>query len=61
LADRKPADFAHYFVSKIEKNAINYGKHYYQVDVMTPANYAAYLKQEAANPSPKREIRYYRQ
>lgn len=35
LANFKPGDFSYYFVSKLEKNAINYGKHYYQVDLMT--------------------------
>ena len=33
------SDFSHYFVSKLEKNAINYGKHYYQVDLMTNKYY----------------------
>lgn len=36
----KPSDFALYIVSRLEKNAVNYGKHYYQVDLMTPAYYA---------------------
>jgi len=35
LENYKPADFGIYFVSKLEKNATNYGKHYYQVDLMT--------------------------
>ena len=29
------SDFSHVFVSKLSKNAVNYGKHYYQVDLMT--------------------------
>ena len=28
-------DIGRFFVSKLEKNATNYGKHYYQVDLMT--------------------------
>jgi bla regulator protein blaR1 len=38
-------DFAQVFVSKLAKTAINYGKHYYQVDLMTTDYYAAYYKQ----------------
>lgn len=39
-----PNDFSHYFVSKLSKNAINYGKHYYQVDLMTNKFYENYVK-----------------
>ena len=35
-------DFAQVFVSKLMKNAINYGKHYYQVDLMTNDHYRDY-------------------
>jgi len=35
LANFKPADFSYYFVSKLEKNAIDYENHSYQVDLMT--------------------------
>jgi len=35
LKQYKPSDFDYYFVSKLEKNAINYGKHYFQVGVMS--------------------------
>jgi len=42
-------DFAHMFVSKLSKNAINYGKHYYQVDLMTTGYYTAYYKQATDN------------
>ena len=31
----KPSDFDYYGVSKLEKNAYNYGKHYFQVGVLT--------------------------
>ncbi len=33
------ADFALYWESKLSKNAINYGKHFYQVDLYTAAYY----------------------
>jgi bla regulator protein blaR1 len=39
LNDFSNTDFAHVFVSKLSKNAINYGKHYYQVDLMTNDGY----------------------
>ena len=38
-------DFSQFFVSKLEKNPINYGKHYYQVGFMTHEYYANYYKQ----------------
>ena len=43
LAKYKPADFDLYYVSKLEKNAVNYGKHYYEVDLYTPAYYKNHL------------------
>lgn len=42
-------DFAHVFVSKLNKNAINYGNHYYQVDLMTKDFYQKYFDEEIAN------------
>jgi hypothetical protein len=45
LKNYENSDFAMVFVSKLAKNAINYGKHYYQVDLMTTEYYANYLKQ----------------
>ena len=39
LAEYKPADLDLYYVSKLEKNAVNYGKHYYQVCLYSPAYY----------------------
>lgn len=39
-------DFDQLSVSKLEKNAVNYGKHYYQVDLMTTAYYADYYKRQ---------------
>jgi beta-lactamase regulating signal transducer with metallopeptidase domain len=38
-------DFAQVFVSKLGKNTVNYGKHYYQVDLMTTEHYNLYYKQ----------------
>lgn len=43
------ADFGRLFVSKLEKNAKNYGKHYYQVNLMTNDYYAAYYKTQVEN------------
>jgi len=37
------SDFAHFFSSKLERNATNYGKHVYQVDLMTNEYYQKYL------------------
>jgi hypothetical protein len=35
LSGYKPTDFSLYLISKLEKNAINYGKHYYQINLYT--------------------------
>jgi hypothetical protein len=35
----KPSDFGWYNVSKLAKNAVNYGKHYYQVSLYTQKYY----------------------
>lgn len=45
LANYKNTDFAQVFVSKLGKNTVNYGKHYYQVDLMTIEYYETYYKQ----------------
>lgn len=37
LSTANPGDYASYFVSKLEKNAKNYGKHTYQLNLMTNA------------------------
>lgn len=42
-------DFGSLFVSKLEKNAKNYGKHYYQVNLMTNDYYADYYKTQVEN------------
>jgi len=39
------SDFAQVLVSKLGKNTVNYGKHYYQVDLMTMDHYNLYYKQ----------------
>jgi bla regulator protein blaR1 len=45
LANYKNTDFAQVFVSKLGKNTVNYGKHYYQVNLMTTEHYDTYYKQ----------------
>jgi len=42
-------DFAYFVVSKLAKNTINYGKHYYQVNLMTKAHYQDYYDKTIAN------------
>ncbi len=45
LEKYQPTDIVLFWESKLSKNAINYGKHYYQVDLYTPAYYEeAYVK-----------------
>ena len=39
LKKYKPSDFGWYNVSKLAKNAVNYGKHYYQVSLYTQKYY----------------------
>ncbi|NII27547.1 M56 family metallopeptidase [Pseudoflavitalea sp. X16] len=39
LASHKPEDFALYYESRLAKNAVNYGKHYVQVDLYTQESY----------------------
>jgi len=48
LKKYKPSDFDYYFISKLEKNAINYGKHYFQIGLSTPENFKAW--QETRTP-----------
>ena len=35
LKQYKPSDLDYYDISKLEKNAINYGKHYFQIELLT--------------------------
>jgi hypothetical protein len=49
LGNYKNTDFAQVFVSKLATNAINYGKHYYQVNLMTTEHYNTYYKQTIEN------------
>ena len=44
LNNYKPNDFSLYYVSKLEKNAINYGKHFYQVNLYTNEDYTERYK-----------------
>ncbi len=46
LNNYKPGQIAWYNVSKLSKNAINYGKHYYQVNLVTPAYYQKIFPKE---------------
>ena len=39
LSNHSPSDFSLFYVSKLEKNAVNYGKHYYQVSLYTNKKY----------------------
>lgn len=39
LASYNSGDFALYFESKLSKNAVNYGKHFYQIDLYTKQAY----------------------
>lgn len=48
LSNYKPTDFSHVFVSKLSKVAINYGKHYYQVEIMTNAAFEKYYNESKA-------------
>lgn len=45
LSTYKNTDFANASSSRLEKNAINYGKHYFQVDLMTKPYYENYVKE----------------
>lgn len=52
LSKYKPSDIANFWTSKLEKNAINYGKHYYQVGLMTHDYYDnVYMKQVKESPT----------
>ncbi len=50
LTSYTASDFGSYFSSKLEKNAINYGKHYFQINLMTNTDYARYLNEQAELP-----------
>lgn len=49
LNNYRNTDFSHVFVSRLSKNAVNYGKHYVQVDLMTHAAYEKYYKNAIAD------------
>lgn len=55
LTKYKPADFGLFYASKLAKNAINYGKHYYQINLYTHEYYAQQF--DPAKPPPKMLIR----
>lgn len=48
LNNYKNTDFANVMVSKLEKNAINYGKHVYQANLMTNGEYQKYYDETIA-------------
>ena len=51
LSQYKPGDISHFFTSKLTKKAINYGKHYYQIDIMTNDYYEnVYMKEVKESP-----------
>lgn len=45
LKNYNRVDFSHFHISELSKNAINYGKHYYQVNFMTNEFYQHYLQE----------------
>jgi len=44
LAQKKPEDFGYYFVSKLMRNAVNFGNHDFQVDLYSTSYFEKYLK-----------------
>lgn len=51
LSQYKSTDISNFFISKLAKNTVNYGKHYYQVDLMTNDYYNnIYIKQVIEKP-----------
>jgi hypothetical protein len=52
-------EFSHVFVSKLSKNAINYGKHYFQVDLMTNDHYEKYYQRALLDKSYYMGFRYH--
>lgn len=57
LDDYQITDFSHWFSSRLSKNAINYGKHYFQVDLMTNAKFETYYENAVKNPKSMMVIR----
>lgn len=57
-ANLKSAEaYSHYFISKLEKNAKNYGAHYFQVNLMTPSYYEDHT--QVQNPPSQESIKAY--
>lgn len=42
----KASDFSHFMASRLAKNAVNYGKHYVQVNLMTNSYYNEYYRNQ---------------
>jgi len=49
LANYKPGDFAHFFISRLTPQAINYKNYKYQIDLMTADYYKTYRAEAIAN------------
>lgn len=52
LANYSADDFGHYFKAKLTPTAINYGKHVYQLELMTKAAFEKYQSQMAKDGKP---------
>lgn len=52
LANYSADDFGHYFKSKLTPTAINYGKHVYQLELMTTAAFVKYNARMLENGTP---------
>ncbi|MFD2827944.1 M56 family metallopeptidase [Leeuwenhoekiella polynyae] len=57
LATKTPSDFSYVMVSKLEKNAKDYGKYYHHVSLMTPTYYKSHKEIEL--PPALKEIQEY--
>jgi hypothetical protein len=57
LKNYKPSDFSYVGVSPLTKTAINYGKHYYQVNLMTNSEFEQWAKEWKAEPAFSLSIR----
>jgi bla regulator protein BlaR1 len=57
LANYSASDFSHWSSSRLSKTAVNYGKHYFQVDLMTKSNYQEYYENAIKSPKSMMVIR----
>jgi hypothetical protein len=56
LTKYQPSDFGLYYVSKLSKNAVNYGKHYVQIDLYTHKYYEKVYINSSLRPILVREM-----